>query len=156
MKIYLAGYISNKNVNECMEWRKKIAEHYNKKAKWQGVMCFLDPFNGEITSGITNDGLKCSIPGKALVHRDYKSVSIADLIIANLDISGKRPLTGTIFELAWAWEMKKPVIVISKKEMYVEHPFIKDTASIIVKDVDKLLEKRYIEYIYKGLVNAEY
>ncbi len=154
---YLAGYISGNKLQECTEWRKKIREYYNNwKGKETYPISWLDPLNGELEK-MSADGLSCSLPGKALVHRDHSSVRISNLIIANLDTFGEqRPLTGTVYELAWAWMYKTPVIVISTEKHYVKHPFIIDTASIIVSSVDELLEDKYINYIYKGLVTANY
>ena len=157
-KVYLAGYIQGVVINECLGWRKKIRDFYeNWKGKERYPITWLDPLNGEHTESITPDGLKSSIPGKALMHRDYQSVKNSDLIIANLDTFGqKRPLTGTVYELAWAWLEHKSVIVITNEQKYKEHPFIKDTASIIVSTVDELLDKKYINYFFKGFVTAEY
>lgn len=157
MKIYLAGYISGAKLKECAEWRKQIREHFDLKSKWHGEITFLDPLNKKDFNQINIDGLKSNIPGKAFVKRDHKCVKIADLLIANLNTFGeKRPLTGTIYELAWAWMYKTPVIVITNDVNYKHHPFIQDTACIIVKSVDEILDKKYIQYYYGGLVNAEY
>ena len=157
MNIYLAGYISGKKLDECLAWRKKIRQYFDLKPKWHGEIAFLDPLNGKKFGEIDAEGLKSNIPGKAFVKRDYKCVKIADLLIVNLNTFGEsRPLTGTIYELAWAWLHKIPVIVITTDVNYLEHPFIKDTACIIVSSVEEILEKDYIEYYYKGLVSAEY
>jgi len=154
--VYLAGYINDKKIEECFAWRKQIRDHYE---HWKGEkypIDWLDPMNGEFGT-ITKSGLQCVLPGKALVHRDYNSVKVSDLIIANLDTFGEtRPLTGTIYELAWAWSMEKPVIVITDEDNYKFHPFIVDSASVIVSSIEELLEKKYINYFYKGKVNAIY
>lgn len=153
----MIGYISNNRLEECLEWRKKIREHFDVKSKWHGKLTFLDPLNGIDWESISENGLKCSIPEKAFVKRDHKCVQIADLIIANLSVFGdSRPLTGTLFELAWAWSYKIPTIVITKDPNYLNHPFIQDTACLIVSSVEELLEKDYISYYYKGLVSADY
>lgn len=157
MKIYLAGYISGNKLTECLAWRKKIREHFDVNPKWHGQITFLDPLNGKDFEMIDAEGLKSNIPGKAFIGRDHKCVKIADLLIVSLDTFGEpRPLTGTIYELAWAWLYKTPVIVITQDRYYSEHPFIQDTAGIIVSSVDELLDKEYIQYYYKGLVTASY
>ena len=157
-KVYLAGYISGKKIKECIEWRKKVRQYYDHwKGKESYPITWLDPLNGKHFGTITEDGLKSDIPNSALVHRDYKSVKIADLIVANLNTFGDtRPLTGTIYELAWAWIEHKSVIIITDELIYKEHPFIKATASIIVPTVEEMLEKKYINYFFKGTVSAEY
>ena len=157
MNIYLAGFISGNVLDKCLAWRKKIREHFDLRPKWHGEITFLDPLNGQKAEEINEEGLKSNIPGKAFVKRDHKCVKIADLLIVNLDTFGEtRPLTGTIYELAWAWLYNIPVIIITTDPNYKEHPFIKDTACIMVSSVEEILEKDYIEYYYKGLVSAEY
>ena len=157
MKIYLIGYISNNRLQECLAWRKKIREHFDLQSKWHGKIEFLDPLNGKALEMIDDEGLKSNIPAKAFVKRDHKCVRIADLLIVSLDTFGeKRPLTGTIYELAWAWLYKTPVIIITTDPYYTNHSFIQDTACIIVSSVEELLEKDYIQYYYKGLVTADY
>lgn len=155
MKIYLAGYMSSKKGKKCAHWRRELRKHYVMKA-WDII--WLDPMNGQKLGELKRDGLKSTnIPGKAFIYRDFKSVREADLIIANLKTFGEeRPITGTLFELSWAWEHNKPVIVIADKTYYTEHPFIKDTASMIVESYKELLEKKYINYFYKGIVTARY
>ena len=67
-----------------------------------------------------------------------------------------RTPTGTLCELAITGYLHKPLIVITDDRNYYEHPWIKDFASMIVSSVDELLEKKYIDYFYKGTVTAKY
>lgn len=157
MKIYLAGFINGSKLDQCAEWRRRVREYYYSNPKWHNEIVFLDPLNGKQFENITPDGLGSDIPGKALVHRDFKCVKECDLLVANLNTFGvDRTPTGTLFEVAWGWTMEKPVIIITDDARYINHPFIKDTASIIVPSVDDMLEKRYIDYFYKGTVTALY
>lgn len=152
--IYLAGFINGNRIEECKKWRKYLRMYYQSK-DWP--IAWLDPLNGEEFGEIDAEGLKCAIPGKCLVDRDYRSVRQADLLVVNLDTFGEqRPLTGTIYELAWAWQQHKPVIIITTDKNYKEHPFIKDTASVICESLDELLEKKYINYFFRGTVTAKY
>jgi hypothetical protein len=153
-KIYLAGYISGKKMEECTAWRKRLRMEYQAHS-WPII--WLDPLNGKKLETIDEEGLESHIPGKALVHRDYKCVSEADLIIANMNTFGcARPSIGTTYELAWAWFLRKPVIMITEDLSYINHPFTKDTYSVVVKDMEELLEKKLINYFFKGSVNAAY
>jgi len=153
-KVYLAGFIQGTKIEECVAWRKKIREHYV-MGGWDIV--WLDPLNGKEFGSITDDGLKSNIPAHAIVHRDYRSVEDSDLIIANMDTFGEsRPLTGTLCELAWAWDKHIPIIMITDEKKYKDHPFLEYFASAIVPTVDKLLEEKLINYFYKGANNAVY
>lgn len=156
--IYLAGFIQGSKLKECVEWRKKVREHYDHwKDEEPYPIVWLDPLNGKDLATITDNGLKSSCPPHAIVHRDYKCVEKSDLIVANMDTFGEdRGLCGTICELAWAWQMKKPIILITNEIKYKEHPFIKYFSSWIVESVDEMLEKKAINYFYKGTHSAQY
>jgi nucleoside 2-deoxyribosyltransferase len=157
MKVYLAGFINGKKIRQCAEWRKQIRDFY---ADYKGArypVDFLDPLNMEDLGRIDKEGLTSSIPRNAIVHKDYMSVRAADMIIANLDTFGeKRPCIGTFCECAWAYEFRKPLILITNNKSYSEHPFLSYFASYIVKDVKELLAKKIINKMYKSMVSAEY
>jgi hypothetical protein len=153
-KVYLAGFINGTKIVECTEWRKRIAQYYLLKG-WEII--WLDPMNGKAVSTLTPDGLKTDIPGSALLDRDIKCVEEADLIIVNLNTFGEtRAPTGTICELAIAGYLRKPVIVITDDFTFKEHPFVQEFASVIVKSVDELLERKLVDYFYRGTVSARY
>ena len=156
---YLAGYISGKKIEECSSWRKKLREHYdNWKFETKYPICWLDPLNGKDFEEIDGEGLHAKgVTPEAIVHRDYQCVKSSDMVIANLDTFGcQRPLTGTMFELAWAYDAHKPVIVIATDENYTKHPFITETASIIVSSVEELIERKLVNYFFKGQASAIY
>lgn len=160
--IYLAGYIhaGNKKVfKKCISWRKQIVDYYeNWKGNHDYPIIFLDPLNSKEYEKISSDGTTIKgIDSNAVIHRDYQCVIKSDLIIANLDTFGmKRVPFGTISEIAWAWDHKKPVIIISSDNVYRKHPFSKYFASVIVKNVEELLERKIINYFFKGWNSARY
>jgi len=154
MNVYCAGFMSQEFLEETTGWRKQIREHYKMK-DWP--ITFLDPYNGKDLETISQDGLTSSIPGQALVHRDYMSVSNADIIVANLNTFGaKRTPTGTICEISWAWSMHKPIILITNEDQYKRHPFTSYFASAMYDTVEEMLEDKILEYMYKGINNAKY
>ena len=152
MKIYLAGFIQGAKIKECMEWRVRVRKFYEDRG-----LIFIDPLNGKEFATITPDGLKSSTPPHSIVHRDYRSVIDCDLIVVNMDTFGEsRPLTGTICEMAWAWEHRIPIIMITNEDKYREHPFISYFASWVVKDIDELFDSDAIGYYIEGRQNATY
>jgi nucleoside 2-deoxyribosyltransferase len=159
MKIYLAGYIQGKVIEECISWRKKLRQHYD---NWKGEnkrypINWIDPLNGENFLEISPDGLKGSLPPHTIVHKDYKSIEICDLVIVNMDtFEQQRPLIGTICELAWAWDKHKPIIMITDDHIYKNHPFLEYFTSWYVSSVDELIEKKIINEFYKAWNSAQY
>jgi len=157
--VYLCGYISGEHLDQCVAWRKQIIDYFKHDPKWYNIsstICFIDPLCGKNLKSISSDGNTSDIPSRAYMLRDYYNVKNADLIIVNLDtFGGNRPLIGSIYELAWAWETHKPVIAIGKNNLYIDHPFIQETAVIIVPTVEDMLNDSTITYYFKGAVSAE-
>lgn len=152
MKVYLAGFIQGAKIKECMEWRVKVRKYYEDN----GII-FIDPLNGKEVATITPDGLKSSTPRNSIVHRDYRCVIDADLIVVNMNTFGEtRPLTGTICELAWAWEHHIPIIMITNEAIYKDHPFLSYFASWVVPDINSLFDSDAIGFYLKGKKNATY
>ncbi len=151
MKIYLAGYISEKVLDQCTKWREIVKQsNTNLPIDW------LDPLSGHQETTITNSGLSSNIPPGGIFYRDLQAVLSADLVIANLDTFGQsRPLTGTIFEMAWCRLGNIPLIVITDDPNYKYHPFILFSAAIIAQSVEELIKKEYIAYFCSHEVNNE-
>ncbi len=73
-------------------------------------------------------------------------------------ILNRRENFGTICEFAIALYLQKPIILIcpeSRREIYEKHPFAK-RASVIVTSVEELLEKKWINILYKSIAGATY
>jgi len=154
MKIYTAGFIQGNKIEQCSGWRKKIRKYIEELDI--GIVV-LDPLNKKDFSSITDDGLKSSTPPHAIVHRDRMSIKASDLIIANMDRFGEqRTNVGTICELAWAFQLGKPIIMITDEKQYIEHPFLSYFASAIFPTIDKMLESDIIDYFIGGITNAVY
>ena len=182
MYVYLAGYMSGEKLKETTEWRMKVRKHYREWEKipkvshyetlplsetrievvdqvegWKAfpISC-LDPYNGKEFATIDKKGLKSHIPANAIIMGDYLSVSKADIIVGNMNTFGaSRPSVGTQWELAWAWQMKKPIVLITDDENYIHHPFT-GQASWIVPDVDTLLKEKVLETFYRRMAGAIY
>jgi len=71
----------------------------------------------------------------------------------------RRPNWGTDYEVSIAMYLKKPVILIAgnerQKTMLEKHPFMK-RASVIVGSVDELLDKKWLNILYKSIAGAIY
>lgn len=71
----------------------------------------------------------------------------------------RRPNWGTDYEVSIAMYLGKPVILIAgnerQKAMLEKHPFMK-RASVIVGSVDELLDKKWLNILYKSIAGAIY
>jgi hypothetical protein len=74
-------------------------------------------------------------------------------------IVNRRPNWGTDSEVSWALYLKKPLILIAssdiQKSMLEKHPFMK-RASVIVGSAEELLDKKWLNILYKSISGAIY
>lgn len=176
MKVYLAGLITGAVKEQCTDWRRKIRNHYDNwllnpnehkhpldtneekiKVVIKYPITWLDPLNSGEDVGLSPDGLKSNLPAGIIVAKDRLSVEKCDIVVANLDMFGHpRPLTGTLIELGWADALRKKIIVVTKDEYYLKHPFIEKLSDHIYESVDELIESKILNIFYKATVSAEY
>ncbi|MCK9429010.1 MAG: hypothetical protein M0R17_03230 [Candidatus Omnitrophica bacterium] len=155
MKIYLAGIISEKEIDLCRAWRSQIIDHYSNwknSGKNYGDVCFLNPLNGEDNIS----GLTSNIPPSAIFIKDYNAIRISNLFIVNMDNFGSdRVNVGTILEIAFAYEAKLPILMITTDDMHKQHPFLSTMVNCYFTSVEELLEKKIINTFYKAF-NSSY
>lgn len=130
-RVYLAGLISTERP-ATFAWRKEAFD----ELKWTFEV--LSPLRDKLDlarhskdGGVTDTRLT----SKDVILRDHSDVLSSDLIIVHLEAFGSlRPLMGTLFELAWAWEHKIPVIAIAYEDNAVMriHPFLAESVSHFV------------------------
>ena len=108
------------------------------------------------------EGIKDSLDFEVVQARaEAFGSSIYEIELKNLQnkILTRRPNWGTDSEVAWALYLHKPLILIAgnerQKTMLEKHPFMK-RASVIVGSVDELLEKKWLNIIYKSISSALY
>jgi len=162
MKVYLAGFMSGDQLEECTSWRLKIRKNYE---NWKGAgvkypIDFLDPFNGPEIESIKGTGLaSVGAMSNAIYNGDMMSVKSCDIIIANLDNFGSpRELVGTYFELGWQSFMQKPFILIApedKQELCAKHPFLNRAVGVYAS-AQELLDSKILNFFYKRIVHANY
>lgn len=162
MKVYLAGFMSGDQLDECTSWRLAIRKHHE---NWKGAgikypIDFLDPFNGPEIDTIKGTGLaSAGAISNAIFDGDMMSVKACDIIIANLDNFGStREMVGTYFELGWQTMLQKPFILIapeSKQELCQKHPFL-NRAVGVYGSVEELLNSKILNFFYKRIVHANY
>ncbi len=73
-------------------------------------------------------------------------------------ILNRRENLGTIFEIAWALYLQKPLILIvpkRRRKIFETHPFTK-RASVIVTSVVELTDGKYLQLLYKSIASAIY
>jgi nucleoside 2-deoxyribosyltransferase len=127
-KIYMAGLI-NPNSPETYEWRENLIYIFTGNE----LVELINPIKTSPSESKDSDGMLAdSINSRAIVMKDFASVMRANAFVTDLNSYGsKRPHTGTLYELAWAWEHHIPVNAVLQEdnEYLLRHPFVTESVT---------------------------
>ena len=136
MRIYLAGPMTGLTMEECSIWRDKVGEDMG-----EYVACYSPCRNKDYLKGtgdlpaVVEFGKPLST-SKAIVARDYNDVSNADVILCNM-LGAKTISIGTVSELAWAWQLRIPIVLIMEEGNVHDHSFIREMAHFRVNTLEE-------------------
>lgn len=134
--VYLAGLISTK-APESLAWRSEAALaligagfHVSDPLRDKPNLTQCSPDGGLTTPELT---------AKDIILRDYHDIERADVVLVNLnDYGDPRAFggsTGTMFEIAWCWLLRKPVVAFCDLGpngiIMRRHPFLVEAVSHI-------------------------
>jgi len=148
--IYLCGPIAGISYKEATNgWRSEISNYLDADIKTISPMRGKDHLKDvESFEKRGNYDTNINSTGKAIITRDYFDVKNCDLILANF-LGAERVSIGSCFELAWAYAMQKPVVlVIDEKNIHI-HDFVLETCGYITHDLRKAcdsINKFFKEY----------
>lgn len=140
-KVYLAGPIAGKSFDESNDWREKIAQSdFARKVE------FFSPLRGKhkLLSHlpVINDTSPVDHPltrSKGILARDFNDVATCDLLLANF-LGAERVSVGTVSEIAWAWILRKPIIVVMEPGSIHDHIFVTEQAGFVVPTLNQAIE----------------
>lgn len=133
-QIYLAGAIEGYKFNEINNWRDEVSQLL------PSYIRTLSPLRGKIVLNNDNEIVQEEWKDKnelttfkAINTRDHNDVMRCDLLFVNL-LGTKRVSIGTMFEIAWAWSYKKPIVLIIEENGNLhDHPMVNTCSNFIVR-----------------------
>ena len=130
---YLAGPMDGHTVSEALNWRLEFREKHSEHFHFfiPGLAEGLNVL--EYSKMIEHSDTK---RGVSVVGLDYALVSSSDILIANVDYAYKKG-TGTMCEIAWAYSMRKPVIIVRHEDNVFNTPFLNEQATAVVETLDE-------------------
>lgn len=143
--VYLAGPMSGLPFETARAWRDdvttKLQALRDPRSK-EPLYHVLNPLRGhEAYEGRVfnpDGGFDDDSAAKVDIRRDRYDVLRSHIVLANLtdaEIVGRVSI-GTVFEIVWAVEAEKFLIVIMTKSNPHWHSFVRDAASLLVPTVD--------------------
>lgn len=159
-RIYLIGQISRER-EITYRWRQEVRMFFSAGGKNSGFD-LIDPCDNEWNLAMTNFGVEEQTKDRfafydtagasLIVPKDYSYVMRSTGCIANMNqYDTKKPMVGTLFELAWYYtHQEKCVIGIFsgdwQEDPICNHPFVRETIDVWCKDhmeAAKLLKAFY-------------
>lgn len=141
--IYLIGQISV-DKSESYEWRKNIRRCFGNSSDWKIIDPCNNGFNQAVLANAGGDPKRLKVYKtrgvELLVPKDYSYVKRSSMGICNMNhYDKKKPIIGTMFELAWYYvNPEKTVIGIFDgnpgEDVNCNHPFVRSAIDVWVKD----------------------
>ena len=133
--VYLAGPITGASYGDNTDWRVQISDMLpdciEPISPMRGKTYLRD--ESAIADEYTDSVLSCS---RGIMSRDYNDVKRADALIVNFLDAGRASL-GSVMEIAWAYAMQKPVIlVIEKTGNLHDHAMIREATGFRVDNLE--------------------
>ena len=138
-KVYLAGPVTGLSWEETESWR----DDFKKRLKDSSP--HIVGFSPLREKGflVNETSIADTYPTifssqRAIMSRDFFDVSTADALVANLTLSSTVSI-GTVMEIAWAYQRRIPVIIISKMKDGIpinihNHSMLREAANWWIED----------------------
>ena len=144
--VYLAGPIAGLTFGDATDWRGQAQTWIEKKLPHVAALSPLrnkSYFDREQTLEDSYEQLLFSSQ-RAITVRDRFDCMRSDAILMNL-LGAKRVSIGSMIELGWANDVKKPIVVAMEPGNIHDHAMVREIASWIVPTLEEGLE------VIKGL-----
>ena len=87
---------------------------------------------------------------KGIVGRDFFDVRRADIVLANF-LGATRPSIGSMFEIAWAFQLRKPVVVAMEATGNPhDHAFVREACDFRVQTIEQAC-RTIVQVVTPGL-----
>ncbi len=156
MKIYTVGSISGLTIEQVENYfsqTKALLESF-------GYVVF-NPMTGKGRLRVdkiyrAKDNRHPVATNRAIIGRDRWMVGQADIIYANFTNSEMASI-GSMFELAWGYDLKKHIVAVLPKDNIHQHAFVLQACDIIFETEDEALKylKDLIESIEGEFIKSD-
>jgi nucleoside 2-deoxyribosyltransferase len=144
-KVYLAGPIQSLTYDESEDWRNLVIASMP-----SDIVCysplrskqFLRAYGvlGEGGEGADTYPESPLATSRGIMSRDHMDCSKADLVLCNL-MGAKRVSIGTMFELAWTFSYRVPLVVcMEPKGNMHDHPMVRESINFRAQSVEEGIE----------------
>lgn len=138
-KVYLAGPITGLTYAEARQWRKEFSYDLPESIKCYCPLRGKNYLSSKRTLTAVATSNKPLSTSKGILSRDHFDVMTCDVLVVNF-IGATRVSIGTVAEIAWAYNAKKPIVLIMDKDNIHDHDFINEMADFTVQSLNEAKE----------------
>ena len=147
--VYLAGAITGESFGTSNSWRDYVKNKLNKGISGLSPLRAKDYLKNETDIGDSYENIPLS-SSRGIMTRDFFDVQNCDVVIAYLK-GTKKVSIGTVMEIAWAYALKKPVILVMEPSVSEstgfeasegnihEHAMIREATGYRVENIDEAI-----------------
>lgn len=138
--IYLAGPIIGCNKGQANDWRDYVNNELpDNIIGVSPLRC--EPRIGRKYKATYEDDPRFGT-AMAIKAKNEFDTRNCDLVLAYLpkEMNDKRPSYGTVIEMAWAYMIDKPVMLVTDDKFMKTHPLIQSVSSWMLDDLDQAVE----------------
>ena len=133
MTVYLCGTVSGDPATA--KWREEAIDALEGR-----MLDAVNPIRGQ--EQIDRLGFECNVPSRLFVARDLNDVRKCDALLLYFPLAccNERQSIGTWTEFGAAVILGKPIIVVSDDPNVINHPMIREKATLVVPTLTEAYE----------------
>ncbi len=147
--VYLAGAITGESFGGATDWREYVKTKLNPGIAGLSPLRAKDYLENETEIGDSYEDIPLS-SSRGIMTRDFFDCQNCNIILANL-LGTKKVSIGTVMEIAWAYALNKPLILVmepaeseatgftASEGNIHEHAMIREATGYRVDTVDKAI-----------------
>lgn len=137
--VYLAGPITDCSKYEANDWRNYVSNELNGYGITAISPLRCEPLNGDKYGPTVDPKFGTA---RAIGSKNLFDVRTCDMVLAYLPTpsQGRHQSWGTIIELAWAFSLGKPAILVTDDLQVMAHPVIDACAGWMLESLDDGIE----------------
>lgn len=150
--LYLSGPIGGLNYEQSTTWREFVANTLTDFECWSPLrgksylkkMKVIDGAPGQLGLGGLSSVLSSE---QGILFRDAFDCFNCDGTLVNL-LGTTRVSIGTVMEIAWVWQQRKPIIIVMEKDVNLHnHPMINASTPYIVETLEEGMDIARIVFL---------
>ena len=140
--VYLAGAITGWGYGDATNWREHVRANLNPGIVGLSPLRAKEYLKNETAIGDSYEQMEGHdtplSSSRGIMTRDFYDCRKCDMVMANL-LGTETVSIGTVMEIAWAYALNKPLVLVLEDNNIHEHSMIREATGFRVKTIDEAI-----------------